>query len=79
MDVYAYLLLCIFIGLIVAILICEIFDKVKAVIRFSSAQKYTEKYIAYLERENRSMRRTLDYIRFEKIKKETGHIGGENT
>ena len=75
MDFYAYLLICMFIGLFVAMLICEIFDKIKEAKQDRKTRLYTDRYIMTLERENRSMKRTLDFIRFERMKAEIENLG----
>lgn len=75
MDVYTYFIISFFGIFTIILLLYLIYKAIFNLIQFITERKNTSKYIECLERENRSMRRTLDYIRFEKMKAEIKNVG----
>lgn len=75
MDVYTYFIILFFGIFTIVLLLHLIYKAIFNSIQLITERKNTIKYIECLERENRSMRRTLDYIRFEKLKAEIKNVG----
>lgn len=75
MDVYTYFIILFFGIFTIILLLYLIYKAIFNSIQLIAERKNTSKYIECLERENRSMRRTLDYIRFEKMKAEIKNVG----
>lgn len=75
MDVYTYFIILFFGIFTIVLLLHLIYKAIFNSIQLITERKNTSKYIECLERENRSMRRTLDYIRFEKLKAEITNLG----
>ncbi len=75
MDVYTYFIISFFGIFTIILLLYLIYKAIFNLIQLITERKNTSKYIECLERENRSMKRTLDYIRFEKMKAEIKNVG----
>ena len=75
MDVYTYFIISFFGIFTIILLIYLIYKAIFNLIQLITERKNTSKYIECLERENSSMKRTLDYIRFEKMKAEIKNVG----
>ena len=75
MDVYTYFIILFFGIFTIILLIYLIYKAIFNLIQLITERKNTSKYIECLERENSSMKRTLDYIRFEKMKAEIKNVG----
>lgn len=79
MDVYTYFIISFFGIFTIILLLYLIYKAIFNLIQLITERKNTSKYIECLERENRSMKRTLDYIRFEKMKAEIKNVGEQKS